>query len=177
MLASYDIINPLNSTQAIAPLENRVIQMKNKYFQNWKKDLENSKKLDIYKLVKKDYEAEDYLTLIRDFDERKTFTKFRVSNHKLAIETGRYGKQSTQRNQRLCVYCDLNEIENEEHMFKYCPLYRDLRKTLYKKTGPDVESNPMSFFVSSRDKNIIFYTSKFLLNCFKLRNKQSEEIT
>ena len=177
MLACYDIENPLNSTQAVASLENRLIQMKNKYFQYWKKELENSRKLNVYKLIKTDYEIEDYLTLIRDFDERQTFTKFRVSNHKLAIETGRYGKQNTQRNQRLCVFCDRNEIETEEHMFKHCPLYQDLRLTLYEKTGPGVENNDMLFFISSRDKNILFYTSKFLSNCFKLRNEISQDIT
>jgi hypothetical protein len=46
---------------------------------------------------------------------RQLFTKFRVSDHSLEIETGRY-KHIT-REERICKNCNLNEIGDEYHFF------------------------------------------------------------
>ena len=40
-------------------------------------------------------------------------TRWRLSNHKLKIEVGRYTKPLTPRNERLCDYCEL--LEDEYH--------------------------------------------------------------
>ena len=136
MLSLYEIKHDLKIP--FPALENFNTKTKTTYFHKWKKHIAESKKLEVYKLIKTDYEEENYLSQLRNFEERKTFTKFRISNHKLAIETGRYRKQNMQRNQRLCVFCNLKETESEKHMFTHCPLYRDLRLTLYEKAGPGV---------------------------------------
>ena len=41
-------------------------------------------------LIPQQYKLEDYLKLIKDPSKRRLFTKFRISNHKLLIEHGRY---------------------------------------------------------------------------------------
>jgi len=56
--------------------------------------------------------------------DRKALVKFRLSDHKLMIETGRYDK--TPRDKRLSPVCDFNKIEDEIHFPRYCPKFLKL---------------------------------------------------
>ncbi len=47
----------------------------------------------------------------------------------LALETGRFSGLE----QRLCLLCNLGEIENEIHFMFYCPLYDALRDVVFSK--------------------------------------------
>ncbi len=47
----------------------------------------------------------------------------------LALETGRFSGLK----QRLCLLCNLGEIENEIHCMFYCPLYDALRDVVFSK--------------------------------------------
>ena len=60
--------------------------MKEKYVSFWRHNLEHSKKLEFYKVVKDEYSTSDYLHLLRNFNERLNFVKFKISNHRLMIE-------------------------------------------------------------------------------------------
>jgi hypothetical protein len=46
--------------------------------------------LSTYLTVKNNFGFEKYLDKIKNFEQRRTLTRFRISAHKLAIETGRY---------------------------------------------------------------------------------------
>jgi hypothetical protein len=46
--------------------------------------------LSTYLTVKNNFGFEKYLDKIKNFEQRRTLTRFRISTHKLAIETGRY---------------------------------------------------------------------------------------
>ena len=52
-------------------------------------------------------------------------TSWRMSNHRLAIEKGRYAKPIIPRDQRLCKI--RLELEDEDHVIYRCPLYIDIR--------------------------------------------------
>ena len=56
----------------------------------------------------------------------KEISKIRMSSHNLKIEKGRY--HNIERQSRLCVLCNLNDIEDEFHFILKCPLYYDLRE-------------------------------------------------
>ena len=56
---------------------------------------------------------------------RIVITRWRVSNHSLRIETGRYETPPLPREQRLCAQCDL--LEDEHHAIFVCPLYNAIR--------------------------------------------------
>ena len=47
-------------------------------------------------------------------------TKLGLSNHKLAIETGRYSRPFKKPAERTCPICKI-EMEDEYHFFKYMP--------------------------------------------------------
>ena len=52
--------------------------------------------------------------------------KIRCSAQKLLIQQGRY--MNVERNERLCLMCNLYIIEDEIHFILICPLYNDLRE-------------------------------------------------
>ena len=70
---------------------------------------------------------ENYLHILSDLNQRKSFTKFRISNHKLKIETGRYSKPLENRIREKCFS---DEIESEEHLLKCSFYYTSRRKLL-----------------------------------------------
>jgi hypothetical protein len=64
---------------------------------------------------------------------RSILTCFRISAHKLEIETGRYTTTKTPLENRLCKQCNLSEIEDEEHFLINCPKYSLHLKELFRK--------------------------------------------
>ena len=46
-----------------------------------------------------------------------------ISSHTLAIETGRHAKPKIAKEERTCRYCNLDDVEDEEHFLLKCPLY------------------------------------------------------
>ena len=81
------------------------------------------------------------MRVIGNFEQRKRFTKFRISNHQLAIETGRYQRQRIEVNQRICIFCDKNETETEEHLIYISPLYETLRYQFFQKIDMGIPVN------------------------------------
>ena len=52
--------------------------------------MQNSSKLEFFNTFKNDYTPSSYLGLTNKLSERKELVKFRIGNHKLRIEAGRY---------------------------------------------------------------------------------------
>ena len=88
-------------------------------------NLDESSKLYIYSKLKTSFQLEDYLINLKNFNSRQLLTKFRISDHNLEIELGRYKK--VPRNQRICTVCYV--LEDEKHFFLYC----HVNKILYLK--------------------------------------------
>ena len=64
-----------------------------------------------------------YILTFADDRFRAAITRWRLSNHKLKIETGRYN--GTPRKNRKCYTC--NADENEEHAVFVCPIFGYIR--------------------------------------------------
>jgi len=135
----------------------------------------NSTKLSFYNSIKKDYKIEKHLYLIKNFNQRKMFTQFRISNHKLEIENGRY--KNTPHDQRLCEYCDSKEIEDEYHFALTCQNYKTIRdnmnpilKTMFQESL-NVETKKKLFeqMISSTDEVVIILMSEFIKSSFQKR--------
>ena len=113
------------------------IAMKTYYINFWHKEkgLLRDGKLCTYLKVKQNFGFENYLSIISDFEQRRKLTRFRLSAHRLRIEIGRYecarkkGKQNkgTPRQDRLCLHCCSDEIEDEEHFLFNCTKFSDDR--------------------------------------------------
>ena len=72
-----------------------------------RKDPHPKNKLRTFRKFKLTYDYENYLTNVRNINHRVAITKLRLSNHKLAIETGRYVKPFQPPDQRSVHYVKL----------------------------------------------------------------------
>ena len=66
-----------------------------------------------------------YSSMLYDY-YRIIITRWRLSNHSLNIETGRYTRPYTERPERVCTLCT-SSIEDENHVIFVCPRYDDIR--------------------------------------------------
>ena len=78
-----------------------------------RKDANQSNKMRTYRLFKTmdNYKCEDYLHQVTNMRHRIALTKLRLSNHKLAIETGHYSRLFKKPAERICAICK-KEMEN-----------------------------------------------------------------
>ena len=90
------------------------------YYQSWYAVINNSNRLIMYSIYKHDFSQENYLDFISNKNIRTALTRFRLSSHDLAVESGRY--DDTPRSDRLCKFSSLNVVENEYHFLLVCPL-------------------------------------------------------
>ena len=94
--------------------------------------VQSSTKLDTYRRFKQNFELEKYI-LFAPLGERCKFTKFRISDHHLEIERGRHKRPPIQRFERICKGCDMNRVEDEEHVLMECTKFSTLRGELFEK--------------------------------------------
>ena len=112
---------------------------------------------------------EGYLSEVKDFKVRAQVTKLRLSNHTLAIETGRHKK--IPKEMRFCPFCPMS-VENELHFLLICPIYAIFRENI---STTLVERNPMFNFYSINEKfeyimsNIDRNVALYITHCFQLR--------
>jgi hypothetical protein len=145
----------------------------NKYKNNWYCTLQNYSSMRSYMYFKSDFCMESYLLNISDRKIRKVLSKFRLSSHSLLIEKGRHTKPKTPEELRLCKMCDINVVENEQHMLTECVLYKDLREVLFNmiKTHEPalLIGNIFLNIMKCKNTQVQFCIGKYLQKSFKLR--------
>ena len=90
------------------------------YKSNWKNKLcnEDISRLSTYKTLNDDFTPPKHLGL--PYQLRKVISRIRCSNHPLAIEKGRHKNPKIPREERVCVFCNNQDIEDEEHFLLKC---------------------------------------------------------
>lgn len=130
---------------------------------------ENSSKCSFCRYLISQHCLQCYLTKPIPAKFQKCISKIRLSSHILAIETGRFNR--TTRNQRKCIYCNINCVEDEFHFLLVCPLYDIFRKKYIK---PYFWRRPSTFklvqLLSSENVKIMINLGKCINNSLKLRN-------
>ena len=124
----YDIwLNQFNHDVPFLLIKQRILDM---YYQKWHSDINNSPKLKAYCVFKQELVFEKYLDNISVKKYRSALTKFRVSSHNLAIETGR--RHAIPQDDRKCLFCPMNSVETEFHFLLVCPFYTEIRRKYFK---------------------------------------------
>jgi len=77
--------------------------MQHKHILHWEHTIQHSKKLEFYNTFKNKHTPSCYLELTSKLNERKELVKFRIGNHKLMTESGRFSE--IPRVIRLCPTC------------------------------------------------------------------------
>ena len=156
----------------------------------WKKVSELYKetsggKLDTYFKFKTSFKFEEYLNL-KSYSTRKVLAKFRISDHSLRIETGRYEKKLDEhgkavilpRSERSCQFCinASNVLDDEIHFLFVRPFNENTRKLFFKDLF-DVNSNlkllnHINLFIwlmSNEDHKILLKLSNYINLNFSMR--------
>ena len=127
-------------------------------------------KLRTYAIFKNEIGFEKYLSDIKNPVTRTILTKFRLSNHKLMIEVGRF--KDIPKEMRFCPFCP-KMVETEAHFLLRCSAYNSIR-------GDMLESintlNPNFNYYSEEQKlkylltDIDYSTVSYIKNSWELRN-------
>ena len=160
------------------------------YWNNIKQNQGESGKLSTYFQFKTRFTTEKYFEL-KNIINRSIVTKFRISAHRLRIETGRYERiRNSQgnlvmldRGERKCLHCTLNEVEDESHMLFKCPIYETERATLliyiqdncknFEHLSPN---NKLIWLLSSEDTLLLNKLAVFLNKSFEIRKNHTLQI-
>ena len=112
------------------------------------------------------------------FSRRANYTKFRISAHTLAIETGRNTIPVTPVENRLCRNCELHETEDEFHAVLRCTQNKDKRKEaldaidiLCNNFNILSEEDKLIYLFNSEDNIMDIYLSKVLTERFSILYK------
>jgi hypothetical protein len=131
---------------------------------------QDSAKLRTYAKIKTEIGMEDYLTNIHNITDRISMSRFRLSNHRLRIETGRH--QKIERQNRKCPFCP-SDIEDEVHFLTTCPTYNSIRENLFSELPIQnrtfYSDNFFLFKYLMKDKKAIKNTAKFINTAFSIR--------
>ena len=123
-----------------------------------------SRKLTFLSQNKKTHHFELYLH-INNFQHRRAITKIRTSSHKLEIETGRWN--NTNKNERICKNCALNEIEDEIHFIFECRMHVAERNELFKILKTEFNLDLSKYTTHEEKMNQIFCSDDLaMLNAF-----------
>ena len=95
------------------------------------KDSLDHNKLRFYKQLKGTFRIEPYIENIRNRSQRDWLTRYRVSAHRLRVETGRYSSPVTPLSDRICLYCDSKECDTEEHFILKCQTFTIKRNCFF----------------------------------------------
>ena len=121
----YDI----QQSDARSDFKNKIINhFQSEVLHRLNEHITDNKKLNLYASVKTNYKFESYLDYITNFTIRSTLAKLRRSAHNLHIETGRFSKNRTPRDERFCPYCktmNIFTVENEVHFLLSCSLLNE----------------------------------------------------
>ena len=113
--------------------------------------MKNSPKLDFCNKFKKVFQFETYLDDVPRHIRVYT-TQLRLSSHHLLVEILRYSKKKIERKDRVCKFCTLKEIGDEDHYLKRCELVTSLKKSFMMNIKKSI-----STFQYFREEDIIDY--------------------
>ena len=135
-------------------------------------------KLSIFRTFKQDYCMEGHLLLFPNLKHMSTIFRFRMSSHTLAIETGRHAKPKIAKEERKCRYCNLDDVEEEEHFLLKCPLYNEECLSLLNSVVLNVsdmsQGDVFIYFLSSKEPTTVKALGNFFTQCIQEKGENDE---
>ena len=116
-------------------------------------------------IVNVDVKSNIYSNFVDD-RHRRVITRWRLSNHKLRIETGRYHVPFIERRDRKCFIC--NVLEDEHHAIYMCPSFALIRQNYVDL----LEKYPSVILLLNPDPADIYKTANLLTEIDDVLNKR-----
>ena len=157
--------------------------LKTVFIRGWKNELlsDNRKqgygnKLRTYRAFKSEFKLERYLLECNNVSHRKNFARFRLSAHRLNIESMRYCKPRILPEDRVCTNCNLSVCEDEFHFLMKCDKYKVLRKDLFEKMNATfnyfntlTDERKFIWLCANKHSFVIEAVTNFLYSSMKIR--------
>ena len=93
--------------------------LQDQFIQQWYSDVNNSSKGQVYRFFKQSFGMENYLKILSP-KYMKIMIKFRTTNHRLPVETGRWHEKPL--GERFCTLCNNCQIGDEFHYILECDI-------------------------------------------------------
>ena len=140
------------------------------FIQNWGARLGDSSRANFYKSFAV-FQLQPYLDKVNINKFSQTFSRLRMSSHRLEVESGRWVKpNAVPFDERKCVVCQ--KLEDEYHFVLECSLYSELRKKFISKY---FWKNPSMFkfieLLNSTNMGCIRRLCCFIFHAFNLRTE------
>ena len=138
-----------------------------------------------YKTLKGSFTLEPYLSNIANRSQRAWLTRYRVSAvSNLRIESGRYTRPVTPVEERTCLYCSSNTLDDEKHAILNCSTFTLKRNCLFGRISALIPSfsqlsqqNQLLVLLCPATEEIALCVSKFLGIITDTRNKLDQGLS
>ena len=138
------------------------------YSQNLLSEIFENSHSTTYRIFKQNFHFEKYLIELPK-RERIILCKFRCSNHKLPIVSGRYS--NVPRDMRICTLCNMKVMGDEFHYLFQCPFFEKDRKLLLKKyfikRPSSFKMNQLFNTTSHKSRLNLVKFCHIIMNCFR----------
>ena len=176
-LAKYGLMDAWKNQSVLNP-KKFYLEVKERtfiYYKNlWLNEITKFSSLTTYIKFKPYHGLEKYFKVIKDKRHLTALTRLRLHSHTLAIETGRHSNPPIPREQRLCLYCLSNKVEDEAHFLITCPVYEDLRTSLLSFIADlSDEQEKFLFLMNSTAPHILRSVARYTYLAFNKRKQQS----
>ena len=129
-------LHVLENENDIVCLDNVKLKLAEKDVDHWSQSLWDDKtsihgnKLRSYRKYKSLFGLETYVEIIKNKSHRRVLSKLRAGSLPLRIETGRFLNPPEPLCDRICLFCNNNQVEDEEHFVLNCNFYNHIREPL-----------------------------------------------
>ena len=147
-------------------------RVRDNFGQTIQRELRNSSRGKLYILYQEHFICATYLNVVKTANHRRALCRLRSSNHRLAIESGRWHKpHPIPIEDRKCSIC--NDLEDEYHFVLICSVYRELRKKYIPKYYYS-RPNMLKYIelMSCENPRTVRNLANFTYKAFKLRDSQ-----
>jgi hypothetical protein len=144
-------------------------RLSDQFIQNWNARLNQSSRALFYNTIAS-FRFQPYLECFNIHKFCQSFTRLRVSSHRLHIEAGRWTKPTrTPISDRKCITC--NKVEDEYHFIIECVMYIDIRKKyIARKYWIRPSMYKFVDLMNSENKNILKNLGIYINKAFIIRN-------
>ena len=144
-------------------------RLNDNFIQLWHTRINESSRSIFYREVVPNFCFQFYLNCVNVAKYRNSLSRFILSSHNLAVESGRWHKpRSIPFDDRKCNVCAV--LEDEFHMLFECVLYKDLRKKYIKRYFWNRPSMfKLQALFQSHNENILRNLGIFIHKAFELR--------
>ena len=140
------------------------LRLNDTFSQQWYSNIMEMNYCITFKLIKNKIKFEKYLMKL-DITERINLCKFRCRNSKIPVVVQGYAYLNIPYENRICTFCNQNEIGDEYHYVMRCHYFKNSREKYIENVfWINPSYNNFSKLFQSKDAGVLRNLAKFIKN-------------